>query len=463
VNVSVDRISKVVSQREIRYWVTYSSCKGWVCILFYCQLLALKSVSFAQPVSNDSVMHRCGTVEFERVLQQHYPARRLQLDKLNQQIQQLTSLSKQARLNSPSLIFRIPVVVHVVYATASSQIGGANNPNISDQQIISQIQVLNEDYRHLSNTSGARNPEGNDSGIEFFLAQTDPKGQSTSGITRHYYPQQTSFQVDNLTDARTLSQIVDWPSDRYLNIWVTTLQGNFLGYTQFPTVADTTRGLDMASEEAIDGTIIDYRYFGRQIGTVSSSVYGYGRTTTHEVGHWLGLIHTWGDAVCGDDYVADTPRCEGPNQTVRCQPLFSTCAGEKTRNLIEDYMDYSPDQCMSLFTPGQIARMRAVLQLSPRRVRLIQSVVPLAEAETLTVTLQPNPIKLEATVYAQFKGIEAISLRLYDTVGRSVRGWQYPSSSSLRVGLSVEGLPPGIYLLQVSTSHETTRCRLVVQ
>ena len=208
-------------------------------------------------------------------------------------------------------------------------------------------------------------------------------------------------------------------------------------------MADTIQGLGMASEAAIDGSIIDYRYFGRQIGTVTSSVYGHGRTTTHEVGHWLGLIHTWGDAVCGDDYVADTPRTEGPNQSVQCQPLFSTCAGEKTRNLIEDYMDYSPDQCMSLIYrwSNSTDACRTPTESPTSPINSIKA--PLAETETLTVTLQPNPIKLEATLFAQFKGIEAISLRLYDLVGRLVRGWQYPSSSSLRVGLSVEGLPAG--------------------
>ncbi|GAB4038663.1 hypothetical protein GCM10028809_57530 [Spirosoma gilvum] len=350
-------------------------------------------------------------------------------------------------------------MVHVIHANASGQVGGVNNSNISDQQIVSQIQVLNEDYRYQVGTNGATNPAGSDSGIEFFLAQTDPQGQPTTGITRHYYPNQTSFLPFDLTDALTLSQISHWPSDRYLNIWVTTLTGNYLGYTPFPTADDTIQGLSTPSESSLDGTTIDYRYFGRQQGTVTSSTYGYGRTATHEIGHWLGLFHTWGDAICGDDYIADTPPCEGPNQSFSCQPIYSTCSGIKTRNLIEDYMDYSPDRCMSLFTADQIARMHAVLKLSPRRARLAQ---PVIETESLLVTVLPNPVQKEATVYAQFKGIESLSLTLFDNLGRSVRAWHYPVTASLRVGLSVEGLPRGLYLLHVSTSQEVKSCRILV-
>ena len=163
-------------------------------------------------------------------------------------------------------------------------------------------------------------------------------------------------------------------------------------------MADTLKGLPANSNEFTDGTIIDYRYFGRQTGTVNkSSLYSLGRTATHEIGHWLGLIHTWGDGngcaerLCG----RHTPnrRSVGCFQTADCKQTFSTCVnGIQTRDLIEDYMNYWPDACMNLFTAGQVARMRLVLTLSPRRAQLLKSVVsPLAETDALTINVYPNP------------------------------------------------------------------------
>ncbi|WP_245859741.1 M43 family zinc metalloprotease [Spirosoma aerolatum] len=419
-------------------------------------------LGWSQSVGLDSSVHRCGTTEFEQTLQRYYPLRRLQLNALNEKIRLFTAQQSQARVAGPTPLFRIPIVVHVVHANPSGQIGGNNNPNISDEQIASQIQVLNEDYRYQAGTPGAVNASGSDTGIEFFLAQTDPQGQPTNGITRHYYPQQTSFQAYSLSDALTLSQIVDWPSDRYLNIWVTTLSGNYLGYTQFPTAADTLVGLPTDADDRLDGSIIDYQYFGRQTGTATSRYYGYGRTATHEIGHWLGLIHTWGDSDCGDDYVADTPPCEGPNQTLYCTPIYSSCKGIQTRNLIEDYMDYSPDQCMSLFTPDQIQRMRAVLQLSPRRARLFQTVTPLTGTDQLTVTLSPNPVLTETTVSVQFTGTEPLTVTLLDEWGRPVRNWTYTAIASTRLNLPVSGLPAGLYVVRVSTSQQTRSSRMLV-
>ena len=123
--------------------------------------------------------------------------------------------------------------------------------------------------------------------------------------------------------------------------------------------------------EKTDGVFIDYRAFGIG-GAITSRLYNLGRTTTHEVGHWLGLIHTWGDTDCGDDYCADTPPAERGNQSASCGPIFSNCSGVRTRNMTENYMDYSPDSCMNIFTKNQSERMMAVIEKSPRRARLVK-------------------------------------------------------------------------------------------
>ena len=371
------------------------------------------------------------------------------------------------RVAADDRIYRIPVVVHVVHSNATGDIGGATNGNISDEQILSQIQVLNEDYRRQEGTNGFNtSPLGADARIEFYLAPTDPTGAPTTGITRHYYPQQTEFGVDDGSgDDILLSQIAYWPSDRYLNIWVTKIKG-FLGYTQFPTTADTLTGLPTDSNEFTDGSIIDYRYFGRQIGTVRDQTYALGRTATHEIGHWLGLLHTWGDGNgCEQDYVADTPPTKAPNQTRQCRQTYSNCNGTgQTRDQIENYLDYSPDICMNLFTQGQIARMRTVLALSPRRARLIRTAEsPIPESDALVISVYPNPATTESAVEVRLKGFQTFTVDLFDGTGRRLSGRTYPESPSSIVSVPVAGLSRGLYVIRVKTGSETVSRRLLVQ
>ena len=425
--------------------------------------LSLLTVVAGAQNTPDNVLQRCGTVERERVLQHRNPNRQRQLNELNRRLEQAQTSGMLLRQAADDAIYRIPVVVHVVHSTASNEIGGIANGNISDEQIASQIQVLNEDYRRQPGTNGFNtNPVGVDARIQFFLADKDPTGKPTTGITRHYYAQKKSFNV--FDDDVLLSQIAYWPSDRYLNIWVTTVD-SYLGFTQFPTMADTLSGLPGTSNEFTDGSIIDHRYFGRQIGTVvRNSTYCCGRTVTHEIGHWLGLIHTWGDAVCGNDYVADTPPTEGANQTVNCKELFSTCLGPRTRNMIENFMDYSPDLCMNVFTVGQVGRMRTVLRLSPRRFRVIQSSLsPLPETETLIINVYPNPADADITIDVQLKGFQSFVVEVTDMAGRLVKTSSYADSPSTRVFVSTDQLATGLYIVRVKTGSESVNERLLVR
>ncbi|TVR79673.1 MAG: T9SS C-terminal target domain-containing protein [Chitinophagaceae bacterium] len=238
-------------------------------------------------------------------------------------------------------ILTIPVVVHVVYNTAVQ--------NISDEQILSQIEVLNEDFRRL-NADAANTPAefqgvAADAGIEFCLATTDPDGNETTGITRT----QTSinqFFFNNNVKYTSQGGKNGWDPTRYLNIWVCNLGGGLLGYAEMPT----------ANPGPTDGVVIGYTYFGRT-GTLSNT-FNKGRTTTHEVGHWLGLLHNWGDGGCGvDDNIADTPLQGQPYYGCPAYPQ-SSCGSS---DMFMNYMDYVDDACMNTFTEGQRTRMRAVL------------------------------------------------------------------------------------------------------
>lgn len=443
---------------------------GWLWLagsfVWFLSLSAWAQVPTAD-LADQPAPNRCGTVEHEQVLQRRNPSRLGQLNELNRRIGQALTNRQSLRVAADDSIYRIPVVVHVVHNTASNEIGGPTNSNISEEQIQSQIQVLNEDYRRQPGTNGFNtNPVGTDARIEFFLARVDPNGNPTNGITRHYYPQKTSFGVaDSSGDDMLLSQIAYWPSDRYLNIWVTTVK-TYLGYTQFPTMADTLNGLPSETDEYTDGSIIDYRYFGRQTGTVRDPTYALGRTATHEIGHWLGLIHTWGDGDgCAEDYITDTPPTKAPNQTRQCRQTYSSCSGrEQTRDMIENYLDYSPDACMNTFTFGQVARMRTVLALSPRRARMIRAASsPLTPAETLTVTLYPNPSQTETAVEVRLKGFQNFTVDLLDLSGRQLYAKTLTDSPSTLVALPVNGLATGLYIVRVKTADEMVSKRLLVQ
>jgi hypothetical protein len=407
---------------------------------------------------------RCATSAVEQLRQLRNPNRRVQAEALERLIQQRQQ-NPNVRLADDNTVYRIPVVVHVIHNNSSNFVGGTNNPNISDDQIRSQIRVLNEDYRRQPGTNGYNtSPIGSDTGIEFFLANTDPQGQPTNGITRHYYNSQTQFDPYLDADLQKLSTISYWPSDRYLNIWVTTLISPTIGFAQLPTAADTLQGLVRDSDERIDGIVISYAVFGANACTSVYQYYCQGRTTTHEVGHWLGLKHPNGDLFCGDDFVADTPPVEQLNTGTNCGPIYSECVpGRRTRNLTENYMDYSPDACMNMFTVNQRSRMRAVLEVSPRRYQLIQSVSnPLGESEQLTITMAPNPAYTEAVAEIRFQGAKLLVVEVFDVSGRRVLVRDLFTTISTRVSFSVGNFPTGMYIVRATAGSEKASTRLVV-
>ncbi len=417
---------------------------------------------FAQMPETD--LKRCASAERDQLKARRNPEWMNKRIKMERLIQEYVDEHKNLRTSADEII-RIPVVVHVIHDQNEGSIGGLNNPNISDEQIRSQIEVLNEDYNRMPNTLGYNdNPVGASAMIQFYLADYDPDGRFTTGITRHRYTTKTSFNP--FSDDLLLANIAYWPSDKYLNIWTCRLTNSYLGLAQFPAT-DKVLGLDTANDpnDLTDGVIIDYRYFGKKIGAISSRIYNLGRTTTHEVAHWLGLIHTWGDRECGTDYCPDTPPTEGPNRTTVCLEKFSTCIGVRTRNMIENYLDYSPDSCMNIFTKDQVGRMRAVLALSPRRARMVEfgKEGRLESANNLTVEIFPNPVDEEMNINVRFLDFQNFSYTILDLYGRVIDAGSFRNVFSRRVQLDVSLIPPGIYFLRVDTDQETVTKRFMVR
>lgn len=253
-------------------------------------------------------------------------------------------------------IITIPVVVHVVYYNATQ--------NISDSRILSQIQVLNDDFRRL-NADAANTPSvfqgvAADCEINFCLATQDPNGNATTGIQRR----QTTvngFGTNDNVKFFSSGGLDAWDRNKYLNIWVCDISGGILGYAQFPGGPAST-----------DGVVCDFAYFG----TVGATPpFDKGRTATHEVGHWLNCYHIWGDdgtSCNGTDQVSDTPNQADEHYGCPTFPQVS-CSNGPNGDMFMNYMDYTDDACMNLFTTGQKNRMQALFAAGGARAALASS------------------------------------------------------------------------------------------
>ncbi len=317
---------------------------------------------------------------------------------------------KEATMFTIGAVYTIPVVFHIIH---NGEAVGTNY-NIPYAQLRDQITVLNEDFRRMAGTDGFNtNPVGADTRIEFCLAKRRPDGsafpggedgvnrinRTTGGFLAHPH---TTGHIDGTikpwTSAVAGSATRGYSTDQYLNIWITEIAGGILGYAQFPQA--TMHGMPCTAQTAnTDGLVFDFRSVGDVNKTstpqlVAGAPYNGGRTATHEVGHWLGLVHIWADNpdCVDDDFCADTPMAASEN--FGCPVGANSCPGPGN-DMIENYMDYTDDACMNIFTIDQRSRMRAVLESSPRRKSLLQSVAcipPFASDASITEVLAPSGV-----------------------------------------------------------------------
>jgi len=396
---------------------------GWMGLLASCLL---------------SAQHDCRAFEYQQQLLQKNPSLHASRDAA----QNFVQLHETSRASSDlaGKTITIPVVVHVIYHYSTE--------NFSDSLVKSQIFALNRDFRKL-NADTVKIPQAfkglaADCGIEFRLATVDPQGRATSGIIHKYTPI-TKWTMDDKIKLSSEMGDDGWDAKSYLNIWVGSLD-KFLGYSTVP-----------GDPLEKDGVVINNTAFGNGI----PGVYTKGRTAIHEVGHWLGLRHLWGDADCGDDGVADTPKqatfTNGCPTGVRI-----SCNNGPYGDMYMDYMDFTNDVCLVMFTKGQSQKMRALFEPGGARYSILSSPAfdaPIAEMAPqdasprwLHARIYPDPVSTELTINVEFdtrwvgKEIQVINISGQVQLRKII--------SSKVQKLDVSQLTPGVYFIRAEKEGE---------
>lgn len=428
----------------------------------------------------------CGDTFIKKQLENKYPG---VSELINQTFEKV-----QASTESRSVILRIPVVFHVVYNN--------DDQNLSDEILQSQIDVLNEDFRRMNaNASETRDiflSVAADSEIEFFLAGEDPDGNPSNGITRTFTDKTSFIDISfaqileataecgtDFTDPEVAACIAEifsdvdldavkssdsdgkdaWDPERYLNIWVANfgLDSGFggepipfiLGFA-YPPMEAPNWPSDVFPEELErkDGVVLHYPVVGRNnpfVGTLAGTN-DQGRTCVHEVGHYLGLRHIWGDGDCTmDDGISDTPKAGSDSQATTdindCSDFYEkdSCDDDGMPDMIENYMDYSIESCQNTFTAEQVTLMRAMLE-GPRSGLLTNDVSGVDETFN-QFTVFPNPSSGTINVASSEQVIESINV--YDTSGKIVL-------TTNELSFEIPSKESGIYFIEIiNESHST--------
>jgi len=346
---------------------------------------------------------------------------------------------KNYRIDKNDTIIRIPLVFHVVYQNQTE--------NISDAQIQSQLDVLNEDFNKMnSDTTNASGHSIANVKFEFCLAKRTPGGLTTTGITR------TATTIDNIgmtNDYYTLAPL--WDRLEYINVWVCDIGNDAIGFARPPSFQDANS----------EGIVIDVTAFGT-IGTAETP-YNKGRTLTHEIGHMFNLLHPWGSnsTSCGSsDFVNDTPEQLG--EIYDCPTSNTSC---NSSDMLSNFMQYVDDACMGNYTEGQKTRMRAALQSFRPGWSSEQECWAVGLNENLLlerVVLSPNPNR--GNFFLRYSGqlnLAKMNFSITDLTGKQVNFKIRQQSNGFEINLST--ISEGVYLLKIASPLNSMVKKIVVK
>jgi hypothetical protein len=356
---------------------------------------------------------------------------------------------------------KLPLVFHILYTP------GKEYP--SEKQVLSQIDALNRDFsqksyrvKHPADTLEKFAQRVEDTEIEFCLAKNGPDGKNTVGIRYLQSSRAAWASNDSLKMAKI--GVEPWDTEKYINVWVTTLADNVAGWAQMP-----------GGPKETDGIVIDYRFLG--IGGTAKSPYDEGKTLTHLIGSYLGLYELWNEVnPCQDDLVEDTPMHNGPNFWCTPYKHVSLCSGypaEMTMN----FMDNTFDACLYMFTSGQKLRIQANLAEGGPRFKLSQTEVkcdkngllseelsaltenkPDASLPPFEVKLYPNPANHEIRVLIHSEIAQDAEVEAFNLLGRSLFKWKYAINGTQEFTINSSTWPSGMYVFHVKTkSHQLAR------
>lgn len=403
--------------------------------------LILASLISSLTAIAQSIPNHCGTASYLNILKTEDPGLESRLQVMEQQTQEYIQNHKAVKSGT---VVVIPVVFHIVYNTASQ--------NLPDGVIQEQMAILNADYAKMNadtvNVPAIWKSIAANTMIQFRLADFDTLGNPTTGII-HTATAVTSFAnspSDHKINFTTLGGANAWNRNHYLNIWVCNLGTGILGYTQMP-------GAGTASK---DGCVINCMAVGK---TGATAPYNLGRTVTHEVGHWFNLIHTWGDdfGYCyGTDYVADTPNEADANYSN--YPVYTvktdSCSPNAPGFMWQNYLNYTDDAGMCMFTAGQVQRMQAALHGPRDSILTSPAIWPAAVREiALNTSISVYPTPSTGVVYLKLNNpFGKGKISVFDISGNLVYKSVAERLESETI-LDLGSLSQGVYFLEISSEN----------
>ncbi|HEY8399414.1 MAG TPA: M43 family zinc metalloprotease [Flavihumibacter sp.] len=351
-----------------------------------------------------------------------------------------------AAQNPPAGEIVIPVVVHIVQSA---------NVSVSDAQVHSQIEALNRDFQ-AKNADLIRVPDRfkhlvANCELRFELAKVNPAGEPTTGIVR-VNSKVAMFGMDDRIKFSSKGGSDAWPAAHYLNIWVGNMVNGISGYSTVP-----------GSKPSVDGVVINHTAFGSSNKKGKNTL---GRIAVHEVGHWLGLKHIWGDAYCGDDGIDDTPQQKTYNRGCP-SGIQITCGNDPNGDMYMNYMDLTDDSCMYMFTLGQKVKMRSSFAPGGGRETILEGLALQTDGEIIdphwgkpnksavtpkALGVYPVPAQKELRVeIPDYNVLNQKTLMVYNMTGQPIM--QVPIRSS-QVFIDISNLKTGQYLIKTDRADQ---------